>query len=446
MKEKYVINIDWLQFYCERTRPITEGELIGIDRKYTIKQMAYGTALWQNVYIIESKKLEYATLCCNPRSSAMPEKGVTMKLANRVLYSQEWLRISRELMSLLGLMYKGITRIDVCYDCNRLVGGRSVPEFLMQYFSHAPYCEGHIIRNGSRKVAINAVRSRNGQIGISAMRWGSKGSDIGAYCYNKTLELIEVKDKPWIRDVWQNAGLVNEIDDKVWSSLSDKEKAKAIEDGLSYSYVKTPVWRFEISIKAHGKDLLDFESGSLFSLDINYFDRERAVESLFYTYAAKVMDFRMSTGQTQIRNYPQLVIFEQNMQITERPYRVSAFADTGRTEKIAANKLAQMQETYSDLTSADRHALASAIQFLQEVGGAKASITRKKKEADYLKHMKGKISKMSHIDEYLAYVDYCYQKRIGINAKAAYNNWESLMMELQLLDMSPQDSAVTPVW
>ena len=446
MTEKYAISLDWMQYYCERSPWAVPSSFTTTKGNYEVEKQSYSTNLWLDVYIIKHRGREFATLCCNPRNSGMPERGCTLKLANRVLYSHEWLSESKQIMAEMGLRYKGITRVDVAYDCNVLAGGRSVPQFLMQYFSHAPYCEGHIIRSGSRKVTINATRSNKGSVEISAMRWGSKGSDIGAYAYNKSLELREVKDKPWIRETWEKAGLVDAFNEDEWAKLSEKEKQRKIEQGDVTSYVEKPVWRFEISVKAHGKDLLNIDTGELFKLDISYFEQQNAVENLFYTYAAKVFDFRMSTGQTTIRNYPPLKIFEMSHEVTERPVCVSLLADTGRTEKMIVNRLEALQSTYSDVSSVDRAAMEATLCFIREISGTKMRMAKLRKENDYLKHMAGYKSKSTVIDEYLEFVDYSHRKRLNIDAQRSYSFWQGLLMECRLLDMSPQDSEVTPVW
>lgn len=444
--EKYAISLDWMQFYCERSPWAVPSAFTTTKGSYEVEKQSYSTNLWLDVYIIKHRGREFATLCCSPRNSGMPERGCTLKLANRVLYSHEWLSESKQIMAEMGLRYKGITRVDVAYDCNVLAGGRSVPSFLMQYFSHAPYCEGHIIRSGSRKVTINATRSNKGSVEISAMRWGSKGSDVGAYAYNKSLELREVKDKPWIRETWEKAGLIDSFNEEEWAKLSEKEKQRKIEQGDVQSYVENPVWRFEISIKAHGKDLLNIDTGELFKLDISYFEQQNAVENLFYTYAAKVFDFRMSTGQTTIRNYPPLKIFEISREVTERPVRVSLLADTGRTEKMIVNRLEALQSVYSDVSSADRAAMEATLCFIREISGTKIRMAKMKKENDYLRHMAGYKSKSTVIDEYLEFVDYSHRKRLNIDAQRSYSFWQGLLMECRLLDMSPQDSEITPVW
>lgn len=446
MNEKYAISLDWMQYYCEKSTNEIPKAFATTKGSYKVEKQSYSTNLWLDVYVIKHREREFATLCCTPRNSGMPERGCTLKLANRVLYSHEWLIESKLIMAELGLRYKGITRVDVAYDCNVLADGRSVPEFLMQYFSHAPYCEGHIIRSGSRKVTINATRSNKGSVEISAMRWGSKGSDIGAYAYNKSLELREVKDKPWIRETWEKAGLIDAFNEKEWSDLSEKEKERKINQGDVQQFIETPVWRFEISIKGHGKDLLNLDTGELFRLDLSYFETQNAVENLFYTYAAKVFDFRMSTGQTTIRNYPQLKIFEISEDVTERPVSISMFADTGRTEKMIVNRLEALHDIYSDISSVDRASMESILRFIREISGTKIRIAKMKEKTQYLQCVAAHKSTSTVIDEYLEFVEYSRQQRLKIDAHNSYSFWQSLIMECQLLDMSPMDSEITPVW
>lgn len=363
---------------------MTEGDS---DSIYMVRE-DISTSLWTEVYGVYRGKLKVAVLCRAPRSSAMDPKGCTLKLENRVLYSKEWLPILRSILTNLQLQYKGITRIDLCYDCNKLAGGRSVGKFLYDYATAAPYQEGHIVRVGSRRFAFHGIRNRGGAMEVNSMRWGSQGSDIGAYCYNKSLEMIEIKEKPWILDKWEANGLINEWDMGAWQKLSDARKKFEIEDGKSADYVHVPVWRWEISVKAHAKDLLDLDTGELFQLSLDYIEQQGAIERLFYIYAAKAFHFRMSTGQKTIREYPDLTIFERKVEVSQCPHFVSRFLDSGRTEKVCYNVLKRMIETYSDLSSAQMNSLQSAMDFLLSVSGKKVASIRLIRQAQQLANLR----------------------------------------------------------
>lgn len=450
MATNYCISVDWLQVYCT-CNCFEAMETFYVDGKvYNMKKKSTVTKLWKEVYSIEWQGREVAILCRAPRSPQLDQFGCTLKLDNRVLYSQSYVTILYGLLRALNLQYKGITRLDLCYDCNYLYGEKRVDEFLMNFFSHAPYCAGHIIRSGSRKVIINATRSNTGATMISGMRWGSPSSDIGAYCYNKSLELIEVKDKPWIREVWEENGLINAWKKEQWDELSESDKKRIIGAGECDTFIECPVWRFEISIKAHAKDLLDINTGELFRLSPEYLNSQAKIEELFMTYAAKVFDFRMSTGQIQIKNYPKLQIFEECQEVTKKPHHVSLFADTGRTEKMIVNKLEELQNTYTDISGVEKSSIEAALQFIRTIAGAKVSIIRKKKELQYLSYMKGVISKNRPVNEYLQFVEWARVARKAIDPCYSLDFFNSLYEAC--IDQDYRDAAngytsdLSPVW
>lgn len=424
--EKYCISVDWLQVYCLNNLSDVPSVGYGNCRKFTAEKLDRLTPLWTEVYVIKHNNVEVAEYCRFPRSSALDQKGCTIKLHNRVLYSAQFIDVLKQVMEFLDVKYVGVTRLDLCYDCNYLRGHRSVHDFLFQYFVHAPYCSGHIIRNGSRKVQINATRTTHGATTISAMRWGSKSSAVGVYCYNKSLELIEVHDKPWIREAWEKSGLVNDYDTQGWQSLDDREKQKKIDSGHSADYIKKSVWRFEISIKSEGRDIINLSTGQLFRIDLSYLTTQEYIEKLFYVYASKYLDFRESTGQSEIRNYPKMCIFEVTGNTELKPIHINKSADTGRTEKIAANRLRKLAETYSDLTTQDLAAINAAVNFLYEISGMKrAEIERRKYDA-YIQHLAAFTEKKRMELNYFEFLEYAHAHRLQYATESVANYIESL--------------------
>lgn len=424
--EKYCISVDWLQVYCLNNLSDVPQSGYGLCRYFTSEKLDRVTPLWTEVYTIKYDGLEVAEYCRFPRSSAMDAKGCTIKLHNRILYSAQFIELLKQVIAFLDVQYVGVTRLDLCYDCNWLHGHRSVHDFLFQYFVHAPYCSGHIIRNGSRRVQINATRTISGATTISAMRWGSKSSAVGVYCYNKSLELLEVHDKPWIREAWDCAGLVNSYDAKGWDNLDDRDKQKYIRDGKSEGYIVTPVWRFEISIKSEGKDIINLNTGQLFRIDLSYLTTQDYIEKLFYVYASKYLDFRESTGQSEIRNYPKMCIFEVTGNTELKPIKINKCADTGRTEKIAANRLQKLAATYSDLTTQDLAAINAAVNFLYEVSGMKRSEVERRKYDAYIGHLAAFTEKRRQELDYFEFLQYAHTHRLNYSATATANYIRSL--------------------
>lgn len=424
--EKYCISVDWLQVYCLNNLSDVPVSGYGNCRLFTSQKQDYVTPLWTEVYVIRYGNIEVAEYCRFPRSSAMDARGCTIKLHNRVLYSAQFIELLKSIIAFLDVQYVGVTRLDLCYDCNFLHGHRSVHDFLFQYFVHAPYCSGHIIRNGSRRVQVNATRTSHGATTISAMRWGSKSSAVGVYCYNKSLELLEVHDKPWIRDAWENAGLVDDYDASGWASLDDRDKDKCIQGGRTDKYLRTSVWRFEISIKSEGRDIINLSTGQLFRIDLSYLTTQEYIEKLFYVYANKYLDFRESTGQSEIRNYPKMCIFEISGNAELKPIHINKCADTGRTEKIAANRLKKLAETYSDLTVQDLGAINAAINFLYEISGMKKSEIERRKYDAYIGHLAAFTEKRRAELDYFEFLQYAHAHRLDYSATATANYIRSL--------------------
>lgn len=424
--EKYCISVDWLQIYCLNN--LSDVPLVGYAacKEYSSEKLDRVTPLWREVYVIKHNNIEVAEYCRFPRSPAMDAKGCTIKLHNRILYSAQFIEILKQVIQFLDVHYVGVTRLDLCYDCNFLYGHRSVHDFLFQYFVHAPYCSGHIIRNGSRKVQVNATRTTHGATTISAMRWGSKSSAVGVYCYNKSLELLEVKDKPWIRESWENVGLINDYDASGWNSLDDRNKQKSINEGKTENYIKTAVWRFEISIKSEGRDIINLGTGQLFRIDLSYLTTQEYIEKLFYVYANKYLDFRESTGQSEIRNYPKMCIFECTGNPELKPIHINKNADTGRTEKIAANRLRKLAETYSDLTTQDLSAINAAVNFLYEISGMKGSEIERRKYDAYIGHLAAFQEKKRMELDYFEFLQYTHAHRLTYSAATTANYIRSL--------------------
>ncbi len=447
--EKYCISVDWLQVYCKCNHFNFEGIIHTVDKSIEIKKIDRVTPLWLSVYHLHWNGLRIAELCCEPRSSALDKFGCTLKLENRVLYSAGFATLLIDIIEALELTYVGITRLDVCYDCNKLHGGREVDTFLSAFLSAPALQRGHIIRSGSRRLSVNASRSSMGVTKISGIRWGSPSSDTGAYCYNKSLELLEVKDKPWIREAWEKAGLVNIWNKEQWDSLKESQKKKNVTLGDSENFIQVPVWRFEISIKAHAKDLLDIATGELFRLDLSYIESQRKIESVFYMYAARVFDFRENLGCSRLRDYQSIQLFEKQEKSDLKPLHLCTYADTGRTEKICANVLERLQAMYNDSGADITKGVQSAIDFLRLISGTKSGIVRQKKQLAYLQHMKAQKFYEQIIPDYLSYVEYMRKERIEIGPRLAATCFKTLedaiIYEIGLQN-GALDSEFTPTW
>ena len=315
--------------------------------KYQITDEKKSTRVFKKLYKVIYRGLEYFYIQQEPISSAL-KRGLTLvKVANRVLYSEKYVSLLLDLLKALGLHYKGVTRLDIAYDCNEFYCGRKPSRFVHQFVTKRVDEKGGMYVPRMKEFDFHLKKDihTNGMINYLAI--GAKGSKKRGYIYDKTLELQEVKDKPWIREMWEKNGLI-----------SDK---------------KTHVWRSEISIKAQGTDLLNLDTGQLFALHPNYLSTYENIKKIFHFYAAKVFDFRYNNGEKNRRDFAPLCLFDSSVDCTCLPKRVNVCADSGRSEKACKNKLEKLSRTYIDLSEDVRHSLAHAIAWIGNLSSLKAA-------------------------------------------------------------------------
>lgn len=392
----YLISIDWLQV-CGRMTD-QPAEVIKIQRfgvlapfvdEIHLDPSSKYSPIFTKVFDVVSNGIVYAQLCYAPRTSVLDRNLASIKLENRVLYSQDRIKILYQICDAVRFEITGITRLDLCYDCNKLANNMDPADLVYQYVCNKPMRKGHIHRSGSDRFVANGSRKWHQHAKITSIRFGSKKSAVGAYIYNKTLELIEVKDKPWIRDCWQKAGLISEVSPEL-SELTKQQREYMVNENSLIGYCKQSVWRFEISIKAEGRDMLRLSDGGLFRLSTADAENQIDVEELFYIYAQKAFDFRRNTGQKNIRHYKPMHIFERgNVSCNYRPVHVSRLLDSGRTEKVCANKLDKLLRTYSDLPTDIQLAVSKTIGFLMQISGQKRDACQKREYAHYLDQLQG---------------------------------------------------------
>ncbi len=396
--EKFCISVDWLQVCCSCNQ-IKEGISETDIYKFDIKISTTQTAMFKDLYIVKEKNMIIATIQANPRSSKLNSKLILIKLENRVLYSTKYIHILYELMKAIKCTYKGITRLDLCYDCNKYMDGRSPSRFINNYIAKEVGEKGYIYRKGSDKFAAYGSKTRTSKSKITSIRFGSEKSRIGAYIYDKTIELKEVKDKPWIREMWAENGIINDE--------------------------KTHVYRSEISIKSQGMDILNMSTGELFRLSPKYMEHYQNIEKIFYFYANKYFDFRICNGQKCKKNYDKLYLFECTHEITCKPMYISKLADTGRMEKICYNKIEKLSETYTDLAEPRRIALIAAMNFLQELSGLKMGVATKNNYKRYLDSLKGYYYMDWHSLAYLATIEEAHKQKKEIESMITYQMYEN---------------------
>jgi hypothetical protein len=309
MKQKYpyLISCDWLQVYCHLQVGFNFQEFK--TSNYTIKRVPHGTKVWKDLYEIyensnisnTGQKRLFLLIACTPYSSALNKQACVIKVENPYLYEYGYLQRLFHFITEIKASYKGITRLDLAYDCNKYYNGLKPDTLYWNYVYNkilkvgnskkysANLDQGYTLKKRTKKQKTGTIKttySHKGEFNrhtFQSVRWGNRGSGVVTTLYNKTIELKEVKDKPYIRNCWKELGMAN--DDK------------------------NPVWRLEISLQNRGKGLKDTVTGEYFDIGVSEIANQIQLENLFLTFAEKYADFAKREKQNKTEHITPIKLF-----------------------------------------------------------------------------------------------------------------------------------------
>lgn len=244
-KQSRCCNIDWLQVYLEEDEaqfPLNADyfERLG----WEVHRRDYSTSIYNEVFVLHDKMGHpLFEICRSPRKesgkmeSILPYNACHLRLPNRVCYYDSPLVLLRDFLITYNYTFCSITRIDVCLDFERFDSNIRPADFVRRYMAHR-YAK---INQG--RLGAFAEDQWHGRVWES-LSWGSPSSVVKTKMYNKTKELEEVGDKPYIRQAWMQCGLIDNL----------KEMTKHDKNGKVY---KPEIWRVEFSIKAGGTKVFE---------------------------------------------------------------------------------------------------------------------------------------------------------------------------------------------
>ena len=356
---KFAISCDWLQIYAL----YFEADLLAYipmeSLGYTITLQPYSTQQFRKIYTVyDSQNRHYADIQLCPVSSIISKNGCIIKLSNRVLYSPNFADEFTRFLSSYDFRYQNISRLDVCYDCNVFHNGMKPSRLLRSFLSK------NILKNGQTRYTLAGSTDGNPLVSLSEeittitassayidadqstkehlikchlngkfksdkfgnfsihgtsqtvrdfsyIMFGSRSSPVCAYMYDKTRELAEVKDKPYIRQLWALNGLDQSL----------------------------PVWRVEISIKSSRTKLVSLSTGEVARLSPDDLKFQSDISDIFHTYAEKYFHFKendLKANKTRMRS---LSLFPALGAVTKRPITLTNKTDTIKSDKIFLKKL-----------------------------------------------------------------------------------------------------------
>ena len=253
MQCKQIINLDWLAYSAYGN--IGETTLFN---RFKVIPKEHGSQVFKNVASIVTMDTaeEVAQMQYNPRSSALKPNLVIVKLANRCLYEYDYIALIKQINSGLNLEYNSLSRLDICADFYTFE--HCTPQELIRQF-----LQRKLRRFGKSKYVLHGNQDKLNE--YEYLRFGSPTSDVVCYLYNKSLEMREVKHKPYIVRQWAQ---------------------------LSYKYEDIcpapDVWRLEFRLNGDNIKTLCDENGELSDMTLDALNNKT---TLIYLYSALVNKF-----------------------------------------------------------------------------------------------------------------------------------------------------------
>lgn len=237
------INIDWLEVYCiEDCNRFPCNADYFRKQGWIVKERPYGTRQYKEMFVlldktdlpfVEIRRSPVAENCNASKVGIFDPASCHIRLHNRYCYHPQAVNFLSNFLMQHQYVMKHIYRLDICLDFEKFDKGDDPHKFMLRYLSgkYSKINQGNISSHGKD---LWAERRWN------SISWGSPSSMVSTKFYNKSLELKEGRDKPYIRYAWWCAGLIDD-----WTNCTKRNP-----DGSVYS---PDIYRVEFSIRAHAR-------------------------------------------------------------------------------------------------------------------------------------------------------------------------------------------------
>ena len=302
-----IINIDWLAFFCQC------GDIVNFDN-YTLEPKNYGTQIFEKVADVIKYNEVVAVVLWQPRSAILPKNSAMIKIKNRQLYNGKWYQIFCDIADNWFCHHFKISRIDICADFVNFKNGLH-PTTLISNFLTQKFVK---VGRGTFKVMGNQKKYINYQY----LRFGSGASDISAYLYNKSAEMREVRDKPYIRELWQNLKNENNKD----------------------------VWRLEFSLRGKSLKIVDTIDGNYMIDNFETLTDKEVIANIFSFMVKKYFSFVIPESQKNKSRWKKITLFNDK----DCHFKIVDFSlksDTTKKHKVFLTNLVALEQEMRSIKS-----------------------------------------------------------------------------------------------
>lgn len=282
------VNLDWLEIYCLEDSIGYPHDANYFRRAgFHVEEREYGTPMYHEMFILYDHYDEpLIEVRRNPKSAENRQvnglfapNSCHIRLSNRTCYFQSPVKLLQEFIERYGFHYQRISRVDICYDFTMFDYGDNPADFMRRFMKNK------YTKINQANISAHGADQWGGRT-WNSISWGSKKSMVGTKFYNKKMELAEVRDKPYIRQAWKAAGLVDdeylltkdgeEVDiwrvefsiksgTRNWFIIEDeggrKKKIHSIRNTLDVYDTKEKLWQMFLSLSDHYFHFKKFEEG-----------------------------------------------------------------------------------------------------------------------------------------------------------------------------------------
>lgn len=246
MRKCRCINIDWLEVHCIEPREPRDAEYFR-SLGFEVSERDYGTRVYDQMFTIylpdgqPFMEIRRSPHCSNEHDKfqVLEVGSCHLRLHNRACYFNDAGKLMEDFINQHGYTFRRIAKIDLCLDFEKFDSGDDPAAFV------ARYLKGRYAKVNQCSISMHGQDCWDGQK-WNSFSWGSKKSPIFTRLYNKTLELKEAKDKPYIRQAWASCGLVDDF----------IQLTKKNDRGEWY---KPEIWRLEFSIASSVRNWVCFD-------------------------------------------------------------------------------------------------------------------------------------------------------------------------------------------
>lgn len=209
---------------------------------WLVEERQYGTPMYEEMFkLLDTSGNPFLEVRRRPKNTLMfSPYSCHVRLVNAYCYADNAAQLMQQFIARYFYEFQRISRIDICLDFEWFDSGDNPQSFINRYV------KGVYTKINQADISMHGLDCWDGRF-WNSVKWGSKKSMVTTKLYDKTMELRQVHDKPYIRQAWAAAGLVED-----WQNLTKFDK-----NGKLY---KPVIWRLEFSVCSGTKNWFVIEN------------------------------------------------------------------------------------------------------------------------------------------------------------------------------------------